>query len=173
MDNSVYSRHGRRLADLGDGVEDGDAVNYRQLSQKVGRADLPTRANVDHFYTQVWSNGGTPAQGDTLPPFCIVNDERVGWPTAVWLAASSSGSGPMSININVNGNNGNTPFSLLVSALVLPAGQNGPVKTSLFINPVPFFGIDSFIVPTIVSVGGQAAVSIGVVVKRQKQAGLI
>jgi len=111
------------------------------------------------IYTILWSNAFTPSAGDSLPPYCIVDDGRAGSPLTVWLAAYTGGTDVMTINIQRLV--GSDLVDILSSDLSLPAGQSVAVYSRNFITPRPSFVVGDFLVPVIRSVNGQQAVTIG------------
>lgn len=170
LDNSILNRRGFKITGLGDGTTDTDAATISQLNKKPDFTDLPSQANVDHHYTIVWSNQFAPSTVDIIPAFCIVNDDRVGQITALWAAARTPGTvASLKINLNIGGNDGNNQIAILTEDLELLENKNGPVFSSKFISPIPFFGIGSFIYPVINQVGGQSSVTIGATVKKSRR----
>lgn len=167
VESQVLDRHGLQIKNLGAGTDLSDAVTLAQIQGMARSSDIPDVARVDHFSSIIWSHSGTPVAGDIIPPYCIVNLDKVGQPTAVWLAASVAGTGSMSVNIKLNG------VSILASSLTLNAGAVGPSQTSFFVSPIPTFGIGTTLIPTIVSVGGQVAISIGMTIRKQKRSPLL
>lgn len=166
------NQNGNQIKNTGAGIDPSDVVIMSQISSLAPSSSVPSVAAVDHFYTIPWSFDGNPIPGMIIPPFCIVNDDRVGQPTALWLAAATPGAGNLSINIRINGNNGKTPVTIFLADLTLPAGQNGPVQQSNFITPLPFFGIGTYIQPIITFASTQSAISFGITVKKVRQVGL-
>ena len=171
--SKARDQSGLQIKNLGAGTDPSDAVTMAQISNLAPSDTVPSQAMTDHFYTINWSNQNVVKVGDTIEPFCIINDDRVGQPTALWVAAGTpSGTGTLNINIKMNGNNGKTPVTIFVTDLSLPINQNGPVQQSNFISPLPYFGIGTYLQPVITASGGQAAVAIGMTVKKRREAPL-
>lgn len=162
IENSIMNRRGYRIANLGEAQNDDDAVTLGQAKALIKN---PEQQLTEHFYTQVWSNQNAPSVGDVLPPFVIVENGRVGQPIAFWAAAHGAGSGSSTFNVQLDRDGFASPINLLQEDLVLGATDK-LVTSRKFISPVPFLGINSLTFPTIVSVGGHTAVSLGLVVRR-------
>lgn len=166
------NQKGNQIKNLGTGTDPSDAVTMAQIANLAPSISVPSTAQVDHFYSIPWSIDSSPIPGAVIPPFCIVNDDRVGQPTALWLAAGQVGGGNLSINIQINGNNGQTPTTIFLTDLTLGAALNGPVYASNFISPLPYFGIGTYIQPIVTASSGQLSVSFALTIKKVRMATL-
>lgn len=163
QNSKPLDRKGLQIKNLGAATAPSDAVTLGQLADLVQsqiQSSVPRAVQTADHYTMIWSNQGAPQVGDLLQPYCVVSANRVGIPLYCWLACNgiTNLNGPISIQMQLNG------LNILKNTLVLSQGSKGPVQTSAFVGN-PKFGVGAALVPVIVAAGGQAAVSIGLVVQ--------
>lgn len=149
---------GLKIQNAGDATEPGDYVTLRQLPSLV---QAPTVA--PQHYSIPFSAPGLIVTGQMSPPY-IVGQDRVGIPTSISVAVPSAAQAPtgvpLIVNLNING------INMLVNNLTLPVGQEGPVSSSAFVNPLPKLAIGNKIVPVIIQGGGAQFVTIQLYITR-------
>lgn len=150
--------NGLKIQNASPGTEPNDYVTLSQLQQ----ATTPTSQNNQNFSIP-FSSVGVVSAGQLSAPF-IVGTDRVGNPTAVSVAvptiAQAPAGVPLIVNLALNGVN------MLVTNLVLPVGQEGPVSSSQFISPLPKLAAGMKLVPVIIQGGGALYVTIQLFVVR-------
>jgi len=171
FNSKSIDRKGLKFTNNGPATDPGDYVILSQLPSLVN-----TSNDNEQHYTAVFSDSGVVGTGDVVPAF-IAGFERVGFPVAVNMVVHPLGSAPstgdLTINIFVGRNISGiiTGQNILKTDLTLPQGTFGPVSASNFIQNVPYVG-DKFVVyPVITNGAGAAVVTIGVVLRRSKNAG--
>lgn len=149
---------GLKIQNAGAATEPNDYVILSQVQQLV----TPSAISDQHFSIP-FSSVGAVSAGQLSAPF-IVGTDRVGNPTSISVAVPSvtqAPSGvPLIINLAMNGVN------MLATNLVLPIGNEGPVSSSQFVNPLPKLAAGNKIVPVIIQAGGAQYVTIQLYITR-------
>jgi len=156
---------GHRVSSVADPGAPTDAVNLRTLKkhidslthEQVRRSPPSAAAATGSIYSIVFSSIGMLVSGQLSAPY-IIMPSREGMPVAVKLAATSTGTADCHMQVARNGT------AILASDLVLPAGQHGPVTTTVFV-PSPGFHLNDQITPVVLTAGGVGYVTIEVEVQ--------
>ncbi len=130
--------------------------DYVILSQLPTVPTIPPEKK--QHYTIVFNPPST--VGTTISPPFIINRDRAGKPIQCQIAVGVLGTGDFVCNFQRNGAN------LFTQDITIPAGQSGPVYSSLFVTTFPKFGLGDLITPTITSVGGVSLITMQILVER-------
>jgi hypothetical protein len=133
-----------------------DPNDYVILSQLPVIPTIPPQPK--QHYTIVFNPPST--IGTTISPPFIINRDRAGKPVQCQIAVGSLGTTDFICNFQRNGAN------LFNQDITLPAGQSGPVYSSIFVTTFPKFGLGDLITPTIVQTGGVLLITMQILVER-------
>jgi len=166
--NDLRSRNqdytGRRITNAGDAVDPQDYVTLRQLPSIV----TATSPNIDQNLAIVFSFGSAMPTGSLISSPYVPGEFRTGIPQWVRLVAAQAPSGgPLNCNISWRRTGSTTPVNILTSDISVPSGSVDPVKSIMFISPIPFFDVNDSILPTCESANGAGYVSLIVGIKRK------
>ena len=151
--------HQNRIRNAADATLPGDYVTLRQLPTTTITAPTP-----DQHFMIVFSSIGPVAVGNLSAGYTVGND-RVGQITEVWVSATVAPTTPATFNLTLNGSN------ILASDIQLPGGSNGPIQATNFVQPTPFFGVGTVLLPVVTAAGGASFVSLQVQVLRKVKSG--
>lgn len=171
FNSKSIDRSGLKFTNNGAATDPGDYVILSQLPSLN-----ETSSTSEQHYTAVFSDSGVVGTGDIIPVF-VAGFERTGYPVAVNIAVSPLGAAPSTGNLTINifvGRNVSGTIqgqNILKTDLSLSQGTFGPISASNFISNVPYLGQGFVMYPVITNGAGAAVVTIGVILKRSKNAG--
>lgn len=155
---------GRKIVNAGQGVNPTDYVTFNQLpAAQATPADA-----VDQNLAIVFNPSSPIIVSNMLMAPYVPGEFRTGLPQWVRLAAlTPPQGGNLTMNIAWKRKGATNPTNILSTDIVLGAEMTGPVKSIMFIAPLPFFDKDDLIYPTCEMANGAGMVSLIVGIKRK------